>query len=45
MDMLYLYIEEIRVGERDFEKYSNLVLDDSLDSLLLRREREGNLRR
>ncbi len=33
-----------KTGERDFEKYSKLVLDDSLDHLLLKREREKNLK-
>jgi len=32
--IIYLYRSEKR-GEKDYEKYSNLVLDDELDSKLL----------
>jgi len=32
--IIYLYRSE-KKGERDYEKYSNLVLDDELDSKLL----------
>jgi cbb3-type cytochrome c oxidase CcoQ subunit len=32
MGMPILYINGKKTGERDFEKYSNLVLNDSLDA-------------
>ncbi len=39
----YSIYKRQKTGERDFEKYSNLVLDDSLDSAPLER-RETKLK-